>query len=83
VNDLDVRGFANTKTKITYQGTVQWTIVDDEGRHRHINIANAYYVPGCDVRLLSPQHWSLESNDHYPVKDGTWCATYNDRIEIY
>jgi hypothetical protein len=38
VNNLVVRGFSNSKTNITHMGTVQWTIVDDEGKYQHINI---------------------------------------------
>jgi hypothetical protein len=35
------------------------------------------------VRLLSPQHWAQEVNDHYPNDNGEWCATYNDGVGIF
>jgi hypothetical protein len=67
-----VIGFANTKTPITHQGTIVWRVTDDMGTAHNINISNSYYVPGCNVRLLSPQHWSQEGNDSTRNKDGTW-----------
>jgi hypothetical protein len=77
-----VIGFANTKTMITHKGTITWQIADDEGATHDISIPNSYYVPGCDIRLLSPQHWSQEANDNLPASDGTWCATYRDRVVL-
>lgn len=82
MQNLVVKGFANTKTPITHKGTVKWKIVDDLGKHRDIVIPNTYYVPECGDRLLSPQHWAQESKDNYPMKDGTWCATFNYRVEL-
>lgn len=48
-----------------------------------IIIPNSLYVPNTQMRLLSPQHYAQESNDNQPKKDGTWCATYHDRIVLY
>jgi GAG-pre-integrase domain len=31
---------------------------------------------------MSPQHWSQEASDNVPDRDGTWCATYNDRVVL-
>jgi hypothetical protein len=58
VNNLVVKGFANTKTAISLQGTILWNIVDDDGKFQQIVINNAYLGPGCGVWLLPPQHWS-------------------------
>jgi hypothetical protein len=80
VIDKQVRGFGNTINKITKQGTIKWTIYDDEGKEQDIIVANSYYFPGCGIRLLSPQHWEQERRDNYPLKDGTRCVTYYDRI---
>jgi hypothetical protein len=82
VHGKHVVGFAHTKTVISHKGTVKWNITDDNGVHHDICIPNAYYVPGCDIRLLLPQHWSQESNDTTPNRDGTWCATYKDRVVL-
>jgi hypothetical protein len=77
-----VRGFGNTISKITLQGTVQWDVYDDEGIRRQIIVPNSYYVPDCEMRLLSPQHWAQELNDNYPIPDGTMCSTYQDRVVL-
>jgi hypothetical protein len=82
VNNLHVNGFGNSKTAITHQGNICWTVIDDVGQHRQIIIPNTYYVPGCGVSLLSPQHWTQEGKDEFPVKDWTWCATFNDRVVL-
>jgi hypothetical protein len=75
-----VTGFAQTKTAITHIGTVKWNVTDNLGMHHDICIPNTYYVPNCKLRLLSPQHWAQEANDNKPLSDGTWCATYKDRV---
>jgi hypothetical protein len=82
VQNLVVKGFANTKTPITYNSTIRWTIVDDSGKYRDIIIPNTYYVPDCGVLLLSPQHWAQEVKDNFPEKDGTFFATFNNRVEL-
>ena len=28
--------------------------------------------------LPSPQHWAQQTADNFPMKRGTWCATYGD-----
>jgi hypothetical protein len=80
VSNLHVNGFGNTRTAISQKGTVKWVVIDDSGQHRDIIIPNTYFVPGCGIRLLSPQHWDQEVKDNFPTKDGTWCATFNDRV---
>ena len=64
-------------------GTISWSIEDDEGRPHRIRIPNSIYLKGATTRLLSPQHWAQEAKDNKPQEDGTWCATYRDRIELY
>jgi hypothetical protein len=80
VTGKQVRGFGNTISKITLQGTIQWEVYDDEGQRRQITIPNSYYVPNCEMRLLSPQHWAQEMKDDYPLPDGKLCSTYHNRI---
>jgi hypothetical protein len=82
VEHLHVNGFGNTRTAITHKGTVKWVVIDDSGQHRDILIPNTYYVPNCGTRLLSPQHWAQEVQDNFPSRDGTWCATFNDRVVL-
>jgi hypothetical protein len=83
VKDKGVRGFGNTITKITHDGTIKWRIYDDNGMSHDIIIPNSYYVPAGKSRLLSPQHWSQQANDNHPAQNGTWCATYHDSVVCY
>jgi hypothetical protein len=80
VQNKSVRGYAGTCTPITHQGTIHWRVADDNGTTRDIIIPNSYYVPTSTTRLLSPQHLAQQMKDNYPMKRGTWCATYEDSI---
>jgi hypothetical protein len=71
VENKQVRGFGNTINKITHQGMIRWKVYDDTGKDHNIVVPDSYYVPDCEIRLLSPQHWAQELNDNYPVRDGT------------
>jgi hypothetical protein len=82
IHNKQVRGFGDTITKITHQGTIVWQMLDDlEGKH-DIVVPNSYYVPNCGIRLLSPQHWAQERKDNLTKLDGTICITYHDRIVL-
>ena len=80
LSDKGVRGFGNTITPITHMGTISWSIYDDDGCLHDIQLKESYYVPTGTTRLLSPQHWSQQAKDTYPIRYGTWCGTYDDRI---
>jgi Reverse transcriptase (RNA-dependent DNA polymerase) len=82
ISGQQVVGFGKTKSDITHIGTVRWNIYDDSGMFHTLNIPNVYYVPNCEVRLLSPQHWAQELNDSNPKPDGTVCITYRDRVVL-
>ena len=62
--------------KVKGEGTLVWSIDDDQGRSHKIKIKNCLYVPGLPSCLESPQHWADQADDNYPRPDGTWCATY-------
>ena len=64
-------------------GTVKWSIEDDEGKIHDIILPNTLYSAQARNRLLSPQHWSQQAVDHYPKPNGTWCATYSDKIKLF
>jgi hypothetical protein len=78
----NVEGF-NGVTTATKVGTVRWVIQDDLGRTHHIVLPNTYYSPHGKYRLLCPQHWAQTANDNHPHPNGTWCATYADRIQLH
>jgi hypothetical protein len=67
----------------TLMGTVRWSIEDDDGQVHDIVIPNTVYSKGNRNKLLSPQHWSQEVRDRYPIRNGTWCATLDDRIILF
>jgi hypothetical protein len=46
VKGRKVKGYCNTLTDITHQGTIKWCIADDHGTSRDIIIPNSFYVPG-------------------------------------
>jgi hypothetical protein len=77
---MHVNGFGNSKRQISQMRTIRRLVTDDSGVHRDIIIPNTYYILNCEVRLLSPQHWDQEIHNQFPIKDGTWCATYKDRV---
>jgi hypothetical protein len=77
-----VQGFGGNVAGLQ-KGTIEWSIEDDEGKVHTIRLPNSYYAPTAPSRLLSPQHWSQTANDHKPHNHGTWCATYDDSVELY
>jgi hypothetical protein len=66
----------------THQGTIVWHIEDNYGQVHRFRIPGSYYASSSPSRLLSPQHWAQTAKDNYPAKHGTWCATYDDSIEL-
>ncbi|CAB9519768.1 unknown protein [Seminavis robusta] len=67
----------------TYKGTVKWTIEDEQGRAHHFLIPDTYFNTATPYRLLSPQHWARVANENHPEQRGTWCATYEDAVELF
>jgi hypothetical protein len=80
--DIRICG-TNGMSKGTLMGTVEWEIEDDQGRTHKIRVPNTIYSANNRSRLMSPQHWAQVANDRYPIRYGTWCATYDDRIVLY
>ena len=56
-----VRGIGGIKIGGIKTGTLKWRWLDDDGKEHAFTIPNSYYVPGCGVRLLSPQHWAQKN----------------------
>ena len=53
-----IKGFAGARTNNPKTGTLWWQRSDDSGKMHTFEIPHSYYVPGCELRLLSPQHWA-------------------------
>ena len=51
-----VKGFAGARTNNPKIGTLRWQWLDESGKMHTFEIPNSYYVPECELRLLSPQH---------------------------
>lgn len=64
-------------------GTIKWNIEDDDGKIHPVILPNSLYIPDATSRLLSPQHWAQVAKDNKPKPNGTWCATYADRIVLF
>jgi hypothetical protein len=77
-----ITGVGGTIKKGIMTGTMKIIIEDDNGIPHDIIAPDSFYVPHCQLRLLSPQHWAQKAKDNYPKWHGTWCATYNDEIML-
>ena len=66
---------------ITHQGTIKWSLLDDQGRAHTFRIPNAYYAPKAPHRLLSPQHWSQTAFSDKTLTG--WATTYHDRVVLH
>ena len=77
-----LKGITGNTIKVVGIGTVRWHWNDDQGRPHEQIIKGVYYIPDAPIRILAPQHWSQQANDHKPNRDGTHCGTYHDRCEL-
>ena len=74
-----IKGFSGARTDNPKMGTLRWQWSDDSGKRHTFEIPNSYYVPSCELRLLSPQHWAQTRN---PVdRETTRCITSS--VNIY
>jgi hypothetical protein len=77
-----IEGFTGGKALVTARCAVKWRIEDDHGRVHTLLPPNSLCSQAAPFRLLSPQHWSQQANDHKPKREGTWCGTLSDRVEL-
>jgi hypothetical protein len=82
VKDKNLHGFGGSLIPISHQGTIKWSFIDDNVMKQTLLIPKSLYVPTSAVRLLSPQHVSQQRNDDFPMKHGTRCITYHDKIQL-
>ena len=78
-----IKGFGGTKTGNVMRGTANVSWDDDEGKGHTFRLPNSYYVPGCNVRLLSPQHWSRELAHQHPGKPIASSNTDHKRVKLH
>ena len=48
-----------------------------------ILIQGAYLIPDATTRILSPQHFAQQANDHYPKEEGTGSLTTSKNITLF
>ena len=74
-----IKRFAGARTNNPKSGTLCWQWSYDSGKIHTFEIPNSYYVPSCELRLLSPQHWAQTRK---PVdRETTRCITSS--VNIY
>ena len=62
-----VKGIAGS-AKATYCRTVKWKIEDNNNIIHMFTIPNTYYIANAPTRILSPQHFAQQMQDHKPHK---------------
>ena len=74
-----IKGFAGARTNNPKIGKLRRQWSDDSGKRHTFEIPNSYYVPSCELRLLSPQHWT---QTRIPVdRETTRCITTS--VNVY
>jgi hypothetical protein len=61
-----IEGFTGGEALVTARCTIKWKIEDDHGRIHSILLPNSLYSKTAPFRLLSPQHWAQQADDHHP-----------------
>ena len=77
-----VKGIAGS-AKSTYHETVKWKIEDDNNIVHTFTIPNTYYIANAPTRILSPQHFAQQMQDHKPHVEGTGCTTTSTTIVLF
>ena len=75
-----IKGFAGARTDNPKRGTLRWQWADDVGKKHTFEIPNSYYVPSCELRLLSPQHWAQTRNT--ADRETTRCITSSKNVYL-
>ena len=66
-----------------YRVTVKWKIEDDNNMNHTFTIPNTYYIANAPTRILSPQHFAQQMQDHKPHVEGTGCTTMSTTIVLF
>ena len=75
-----IKGFMDARATNVSTGTAKIRLESDSGKVQDFVLHNSYYVPGCGVRLFSPQHWAqqLKRQRRGPAQS----TTYHDRVVL-
>ena len=74
---------SNGNSTASYVGTVKWRIEDDDGLQHEVILPGTYYSQYVPYKQLSPQHWAQTVRDHYPIRNCTWSAKYDDSLVLH
>ena len=55
-----IKGFAGAQTNNPKTGALHWQWSDDSGIMHTFKIPNSYYVPECELQLLTPLNIGLK-----------------------
>ena len=69
--------------KATYRRTVKWKIEDNNNIIHTFIIPNTYYITAAPTRILSPQHFAQQMQDHKPHAKGMGCMTTSMTIVLF
>ena len=75
----NIKGFAGARMDNPKMVTLRWQWADDSGKRHTFEIPNSYFVPSCELRLLSPQHWAQTRNS--VNRETTRCITSS--VNVY
>ena len=77
-----VKGIAGS-AKATYHRTVKWKIENNNNIIQTFVIPNAYYIAAAPTRILSPQHFAQQMQDHKPHAERMGCTTTSMTIVLF
>ena len=75
----NVKGISGN-AQATFRGRVKWQLEDNQGKLHELTIPNSYYIVAAPTRILSPQHFAQQANDHKPEPNGTGFITMSSTI---
>jgi len=78
-----ISGFGGAKKHMVWEGTLKWTIEDDDGCCHDILIPRSLLVEAAPYRLMSPQHWEQEAIPLSKHPDDTYALCYHNRTILH
>ena len=77
-----MKGIAGS-AEATYRGTVKWKMEDNDNRVHTFTIPNTYSIANAPTKILSPQNFAQQMQDHKPHVEGTGCTTTSTTIVLF
>ena len=64
----NIKGIAGS-AQATLHGTVKWYLDEDQGHYHKFIKLNTYYIATAPTRILSPQNFAQQVEDHKPMAE--------------